>query len=584
MYGSMKQSPPFAALVGILVIGLVNAEATRAQQVCTAERFVVTSGHPDATAAGLAVLRGGGNVVDAAITTSLCLGVAEPYASGIGGKGMLLYRDGKTGRVYAIEAMCAASQSIDAAAFADRPERERYAGYTSVAVPGLVAALDVAHRQWGSKAWRDVVTPAAELAERGVTVSEKMYQLMRPKRNLLRRDAQAARVYLVDSQTPAVGALVKYPDLARSLRWIASDGPKAFYEGEIAERIVAAADQAGAPLTLDDFRDYAPRLSEPLVADYDGHRVYTCPPPLTGGVTVLATLRALDGVAALDTTTGRDPTYIDLVGRVLLSVYPRVTRTIADVPTAVGDARKLFADEGVRSIRQEAEAAEPAKAAIRDSEPPGLSGRDKPAGSLQPLVDEYAGEASTTHLIVADREGNIVCLTQSLSYHFGACVVAPGTGILLNDSMSNFSTGEPSGCNFVAPGKHERSTIAPIIATKDGKAVLALGIPGGQRIPTTTIQLLIDILHFGTPLEEAFDRPRFHVRRPRGSEEAANIVDLESDAPQAYDERLAAMGWTPERHLRNGGYFGGGSAVAYHSDGTMRGVADLRRTNTADGD
>jgi gamma-glutamyltranspeptidase/glutathione hydrolase len=572
-------------LIGIAVwLHAACAAVAAGQQTCTGGRFVVTSGHPAATAAGLAVLREGGNVVDAAVATSLCLGVAEPYASGIGGKGMLLYRDGETGQVYAIEAMCAASRSIDAAQFAARPERERYYGYTSVGVPGLVAALDAAHRRWGSKPWREVVAPSAELAERGVTVSEKMYQLMRPKRNLLQRDAEAARVYLVAGETPAVGTVMKYPDLAGSLRLIGEGGSKAFYEGEIAERLVAAAEKAGAPLTRSDFRDYRPRWGEPLAVDYEDYRVYTCPPPLTGGVTVLATLRALDGVAGLDATSGRDPKYIDLVGRVLLSVYPRVTRTIADVPTAVDDAHKLFADEAVQSIRSEAASAEPAKAARLGGEPPRFSRRDQAAGSLDVLTGEHSGEASTTHLIVADREGNIVCLTQSLSYHFGACVVAPGTGILLNDSMSNFSTGDPAGCNYVAPGKHERSTIAPIIATDGARPVLALGIPGGQRIPTTTIQLLTDILHFGTPPGEAFDRPRFHVRRPLGSREAANIVDLEGDAAQVFDEQLAAMGWKPERHARNGAYFGGGSGVVYEPAGTMRGVADLRRTNAAAGE
>jgi gamma-glutamyltranspeptidase/glutathione hydrolase len=149
--------------------------------------------------------------------------------------------------------------------------------------------------------------------------------------------------------------------------------------------------------------------------------------------------------------------------------------------------------------------------------------------------------------------------------------------------MSNFSTGRPTACNYVAPGKRERSTIAPIIVIKDGKPVLALGIPGGQRIPTTTLQLLTDILHFETPLDKAFDRPRFHVRRPLTKDEAANIVDLEEDAPEAFDEQLSEMGWKPERHTRNGAYFGGGSAVRYQTDGKLQAVADLRRTNSADG-
>ena len=200
----------------------------------------------------------------------------------------------------------------------------------------------------------------------------------------------------------------------------------------------------------------------------------------------------------------------------------------------------------------------------------------KPA-RLEATADDFA-DASTTHLIVADRDGNIVCLTQSLSYHFGACVVAPGTGILLNDSMSNFSTGESTGCNYPAPGKRERSTIAPIIATRDGKPVLALGIPGGQRIPTTTIQLLTDILHFGRPLDVAFDRPRFHVRRPISAEETANIVDLEDDAPAEFDEQLAAMGWKPERHKRNGGLFRrrqrGALSIGRYNAGCRRPAAD----------
>lgn len=561
-------------LIALSILLFARGTATlHAQQTVNAQRFVVTSGHPAATAAGIAVLRNGGNVIDALVATSLCLGVAEPYGSGIGGKGMLLYRDGKSGHVYAIEAMCAASHSIDPSQFSARPQRERYAGYYSVAVPGLVAALDAVHQRWGSKPWRELVSPAAELADNGVEVSEKMYQMMRPKRNLLRRDAEAARVYLADGETPAVGAVMKNPDLARSLHLIADGGAKTFYEGEIAERIVTAAEKAGAPLTKADFREYKPRWSEPLVIEYDQQRVYSCPPPLTGGVTVLAMLRTLDGVAALDTTTGRDPKYIDLVGRSLLSIYPRVSDEIADVPAAFGMAEKMFADQSIHKIQQEAAAVDPARAEVETIE----------TSLLQRSRDDFA-EASTTHLIVADRDGNIACLTQSLSYHFGACVVAPGTGIMLNDSMSNFSTSDPTGCNYVAPDKRERSTIAPIIVTKDDKPVLALGIPGGQRIPTTTIQLLVDIMHFDTPLDKAFDRSRFHVRRPLNKKESGNVVDLEDDVPADFDAQITALRWHPERHKRDGSYFGGGSAVQYQPNGSLQGVADLRRTNVAAGD
>ncbi len=186
-------------------------------------------------------------------------------------------------------------------------------------------------------------------------------------------------------------------------------------------------------------------------------------------------------------------------------------------------------------------------------------------------------------MTIADADGNIVCFTQSLSYHFGSCTIAPGTGFLLNDSMSNFSTRDPDGVNFALPGKRERSTIAPIIATRDGKPVLALGIPGGQRIPTTTLQLLVDLLGNDVPLVDAFDRSRFHVRRPIGSDESPNIVDLEEDAPAELDADLQARGWKTVRMRRNGSYFGGGNAVMYQPDGRLEGVADLRRTNFAAG-
>jgi len=565
-------------LVGVvasLLITVGTTSTTWAQQTVIAEQFAVTSGHPDATKAGLEVLRAGGNVIDATVATSLALGVAEPYGSGIGGKGMLLYRDASTGKVHAIEAMGMASKSLDVEAFAARPQRERYYNYTSVAVPGLVAALDAAHKKWGSKPWSEVVTPAADLAADGVTVSDGMFSLMRPKRNLLRRDDEAARIYLVDGETPPVGSLMQNPELAKSLRLIAEEGASAFYEGEIARQIVEATQAGGGTLTLEDMRDYEAIWSEPLDVEYEGHRVYSCPPPLTGGTTVLAALRAMDGVAALETSNGRDPLYMDHMGRLLLAIYPRVSRTIADVPTARDDALKLCREEMAQKLRKEAAALDPANPYVET-----LRTSQRSSSSNRTLA-----ETSTTHLIVADSKGNIACLTQSLSYHFGACVVAPGTGIVLNNSMSNLAAGRNTrAVNYVAAGKRERSTIAPIIVTKDDRPLLALGIPGGQRIPTTTIQLITDVLRFGTPLDETFNRPRFHVRRPIGSSDSPNIVDLEEDNPAEFDQQLEELDWQTVRHPGDGHYFGGGNAVMYQPDGKIKAVADSRRTNSAAGE
>jgi len=561
------------AIVGACaaLVALLQAPVA-AQQTVTVEKFVVVTGHPEATTRALAVLEAGANVMDAAVMASMCVGVAEPYGSGLGGKLMLLYRDGKTGEISSVEAMCAAPGGLDSAKFAKLRQRERYFGYQSVAVPGLVSGLHAAHAKWGSRPWKDLVLPAAELAESGVTIDEKSQRFYRAKATQLKRDPECARLYLVNGAAPEVGAVMKNADLGRSLRLIADGGPQAFYEGEIAEQLVKSAQAVGAPLALEDFRQYEPRWNAPLAINYNGFEVYSCPPPLTGGVTVLTSLRALEHLDPLGARAARSGHYIDQVGRVLLAVYPPVTAKIADSPKSFEAATQLLGAESSRRVA----------AAARDVDPADPYGEKLPAGGGEATADDRP-DASTTHLTIADSDGNIVCLTQSLSYHFGACTIAPGTGFLLNDSMSNFSTRNPQGVNYALPDKHERSTIAPIIATRDGKPILALGIPGGQRIPTTTLQLLVDILGDDVPLVEAFERPRFHVRRPIGSEEEPNIVDLEQDAPPALDADLVERGWKVVRKRRDGSYFGGGNAVLYHVDGKLEGVADLRRTNFAAG-
>ena len=292
----------FAVLLVVLPCG-----AATAQQQVTAERYVVASGHPAATAVGLEVLRRGGNVIDAAVATSLALGVAEPYGSGLGGKLAMLYRDAATGKVYCIEALCSSAAATDPATFAQLSMNERQYGYQAAGVPGLTAGLYAAHQRWGSLPWAKLVEPAAQLAERGVEISPTMRSLFAPHRKQLKKDAEAARLYLVDDDTPPVGAVLPNADLARSLRMIAQGGPKAFYEGEIAQRIVAAAQAHGSPLSLDDFRNYRPRFTKPLAVCYRGHCVYSSPPPLTGGATVLATLKALEKASAVEreTASGR---------------------------------------------------------------------------------------------------------------------------------------------------------------------------------------------------------------------------------------------------------------------------------------
>lgn len=580
------------------------AGSSAAQQCALGHRFVVSSGHPDATAAGLSILRRGGNVIDAAVATSLALGVAEPYASGLGGKLVLLYREASSGQVICIEALCPSASRIDPDAFSRMSRQKRYSGYTAVGVPGCLAGLAEAHRRWGSQNWSELVQPAIDLAERGVEITPKIRSFFDP--DDLRTDPETARIYLPSGSPPPLGSRLHHPDLAESLRLIRDDGAAAFYDGPITQQIVQAAQAAGAPLQIDDFRRYRPRVTTPLATNYRRYCVYSSPPPLTGGVTVLAALEYLERLpmGRLNRTQ-----LVDQMGRGLQSIYPRVTDTVADVPSARGDAldillhptstaRKLVSklqpnalascNSGERSLalRPAARVAGAVGSSMPRTTALKRSPNDKEPEPTMHAADgsDFLPEASTSHLCVMDARGNMVSLTQSLSLHFGAGVTPPGTGILLNNSMSNFATRNAESVNYIGAGKRARSTIAPVLVTRCGRPCLALGIPGGQRIPTTTLQLLYYVLDYGMPLDMAFDQPRFHLRRPMTEDDPSNRVDLEDGTEPLLEQQLRGRGWSIVHRPRDGHYFGGGNGIARCSNGTMMGVADTRRTNFADGD
>ena len=561
-----------AGLVAVILsVSFAAVEAGAAQRI-QAEEYAVVSGHPEATAVGMQVLRDGGNVVDAAIATSLALGVAEPYGSGLGGKLIMLYRDAATGDVHSIVALCTSPGALDENEFVSLPSNQRKYGYRSVGVPGLLAGLYEAHECWGSKPWQDLVEPAAELAERGVKINHTMRRMFLPKVKFLRQDDEAARIYLIDNEAPQAGTVIFNADLAASLHEIASGGAKAFYEGPIAEKIVSASQANGGSLSMDDFRGYRVEVGRPIQSVYRGIEIYSCPPPLTGGITVLSALGCLEKMDPTASNRGL-VRFTDDLCRSLQCLYPQIRDQVADVPTARDSAQALMSSSWATRITRRAHHLNP-----RDPQ------QDR---SRRPSVEstlEGLPAASTSHLIVVDHAGNMVSLTQSLSLHFGASVVAPGTGILLNDSMSNFATHSPEAVNYVAAEKRARSTIAPIIATKSGKPWLALGIPGGQRIPTTTIQLLWRLVDLGESPDEAFAASRFHLRRPLRFDAPENVVDHEADAPSYWKEQMRSRGWKLVSRPRDGHYFGGGGAAQYSDDGHIVAVADPRRTNSAAGE
>jgi gamma-glutamyltranspeptidase/glutathione hydrolase len=553
----------------------------------TVKHAMVVAAHPQAAEAGVAILKSGGNAIDAAVATSLAIGVAEPYGSGLGGKLMLLFFEAKTGKTYAVDGMDAAG-SLDVAAYLKRPEEDRSYGYGAVCVPGLGAGLWAAHQKWGVKKWADTVQPAILLAREGFRILPKTRDFFAEQEKKLRRgDPEIRRLYLPDGQLPAIGSVLRNEDLARTMEELAKNGRDGFYRGSVAVAIIAATKKGGGVLTLDDLAAYEARITEPMMMDFRGHTLVCAPPPASGAALFLPVMKALE-----DESFGGGPlrtaANLDKIGRVWRVVQPRIMRTIADVPESRFLFEKLIAPDSIADIR--------AKAFAPDAEKKRKVARvgqvfDLPSeGGSQtiPTWDEspfYESEmAATTHFIVVDGQGNVVCATQSQSLHFGAGVVPPGTGVVMNDSMSNFSFTEPRSINYVTPGKRARSTIGPTIVLRAGKPEFAIGIPGAARIPTAMLQALLDRLALNRPLAEAIGDTRVHYVAPIRRDEV-EAFEAEQSFPNAESQALQAKGWKvnlPEP-AGTGRHFGGINAIEFNADGTLTGFADPRRTNVAVG-
>ncbi|MCF3651799.1 gamma-glutamyltransferase family protein [Synoicihabitans lomoniglobus] len=526
----------------------------------TGRQAMVVAGHPEATAIGVEVLRAGGNAADAAIAVSLALGVAEPYGSGLGGKLMLLYHHAATGQTYVVDAMDAAPVDLDETAARQWTAAERTRGYTAVAVPGLPAGLAEVHARWATREWGSLVEPARALAERGFRIEPKTRTLFEERRDRLEGDPELASLFLPGGDVPAIGTRLPNPDLARSLAWLAEDGPHSFYEGRLGRKIADGVSGQGG-FSRAALAAYAPRITGAVPLDFAGYQLLSSPPPSTGAAMFFPVLKVLEPL--LDTSRPLRSAYnLDLIARAWGRVQPRIYAEIADRPDAMDRFAELL-DESYIAEQQ----------AWLQSEPAHL-----PAPALEDA------NASTTHFVVVDREGNVVTATQSLSLHFGSGRVAPGTGIVLNNSMSNFAYRESDSPNFVAAGQRPRSTICPTLILGPDGTIIALGLPGGSRIPTAMLQVVLDRVLWQRTLDAAIGDVRVHINPAWRNGDVDEIV-LETGLSAATRQTLTAAGWTvkEEEDAGTGLYFGGINAIEIAPDGTVTGYADPRRTNFAAG-
>ncbi|MDX9768612.1 MAG: gamma-glutamyltransferase [Ectothiorhodospiraceae bacterium] len=489
------RNAPFVILVLLFALLLPGGAVAAAPSGAA-----VASAHPLATAAAAEILERGGNAFDAAVALTAALAVVEPYGSGLGGGGFWLLHRARDGYEVMLDgrekAPLAAHRDMFLDAQGEVIPRLDIEGALSTAIPGTPAALEHLARGYGRLPLAVTLAPAIRFAEQGFPVTEHYRRLAGWRLKALQSSSEAARLFLHDGDLPPVGHLIRQPDLARLLNGIAADGAAAFYRGENAERMTGAIREAGGIWTLDDLASYRVVEREPIRFAYRGMRVTTAAPPSSGGVALATTFNILAGYEL----RGLDP-----VARVH-RIVEALRRAYRDRAEHLGDPD--FVDLPIARLT-DAHYAAGLRASIHPQ-------RATPSELLPPVSATVEGE-STTHFSVLDREGNRVAATLSLNLPFGSGIVAPGTGVLINNHMGDFVArpGTPNvyglvgaDANAIAPGKRMLSSMTPTFLD-DGERVAILGTPGGSRIIT---MVLLSALAFadGADARTMVSLPRYH--------------------------------------------------------------------------
>ncbi len=465
-----------------------------------ARHGMVVSSEPLASAAGLEILRAGGNAVDAAVAVGFALAVTHPEAGNIGGGGFMLIRRAGGDSVvvdYREEAPAAASRNMFQDAHGELIPESSTVGALAAGVPGTVAGLALAHQKYGKLPWARVLRPAIRLAETGFPISYELSESLRADRELLSKFAETRRIFLRDGKFYQPGEVFRQPELARTLRRIAVGGPAVFYRGPLARAIAASMEKHHGLIKLEDLRQYQAKIRQPMRGDFRGFEILTVPPPSSGGVGLLEMLNVLEPMDL------GEPNSFQSIHR----MAETMRRAYADRAAYLGDAD--FVSVPVAGLTNKKYAAK-----LRDEIL--QAGAEVAVQAGKPAEFE---SSQTTHFSVVDAAGNAVANTYTLNGGYGNGLTVEGAGFLLNNEMDDFAAkpGEPNmfglvqgEANAVGPRKRPLSSMTPTIVTKDGKVRLVLGSPGGGTIINTVLQVLLNVLVFKMNVRQAVTAPRFH--------------------------------------------------------------------------
>lgn len=458
-----------------------------------------------ATQVGLDILKQGGNAIDAAVAVGFALAVVLPNAGNIGGGGFMVLHDDKTGKDVAIDFREIAPAKASRDMYLDNQgnviDGKSLFTHDASGVPGTVAGMEYALKKWGTMPLSKVLEPAIKLADKGFIVSDVLAQTLKEEKSTLGKWSASKAIFFKNGEPLKSGDLLVQKDLAKSLRLIAKQGAKAFYQGEIATKIAKEMQSHGGTMTLEDLKAYKVVERQPIIGDYRGYKVVTMPPPSSGGVHLIEILNMLEHYPIKEDGVNSAKNIHHMAESMKLAYADR-SEYLGDpdfvkIPVT-GLTSKAYANERVKTI---------------DDNKARLSSNIKP-GKPQPYESDQ-----TTHFSVMDKAGNAVAVTYTLNLNFGSGIVVEGTGILLNNEMDDFSVkpGVPNAfglvggaANAIEAKKRPLSSMTPTIVMKNNKPWLVTGSPGGARIITTVLQSVVNTIDHEMNPAEAIITPRVH--------------------------------------------------------------------------
>lgn len=519
---------------------------------------VVVSNHPLASAAGMEMLAAGGNAVDAAVATQFALTVVEPMMVGLVG--------GTTCHIRLADGSHRILDGMSAVPLSGRPDmykpvpgaapevydvygEENLVGPKSVAAPGSLRAWCLALERYGTMSLADVMQPAIRHAARGFAVTPYLADCIRDAAADLVEDKEAGALLVPGGLPLQAGTRLVQSDYAEALTLVSQQGEKALHGGALGDRLVECMEKAGGFVARADLTDYKVAERMPIRAHYRGWEILGPPPPAASGVHIAQMLNILEGydISALGFGTVET---LHLLAEVLKIAFADRAEASGDPDFVKVPVERIVAKE------------------YADERRIGID-RARARQWSSGLAQVAAEGADTTHLTVADGQGNVVCTTQTINSLFGARIIVPGTGMIPNNYMNNFDP-RPGTALSIAPGKRVTTSMSPLIAVKDGRVRFALGLPGGRKIFPSALQALLNLIDHGMTLQEAVEAPRIWTEGP--------FVEVEHGFPEPIRQGLAALGHTLKIMPT---VAGGMNAIQFQDDGSMTGAACWRADGVA---